>query len=121
MLITIIHMSGPRDGEVMSVEAAGSPPEIIFGRQTTCTVSLPGDPEASRRHARLVWRNRCCWLEDLGSSNGTFVNEFARQQKIAGPVLVAAGTIFRVGLSRFLIDRLGAPMAVDVQKAEQAT
>lgn len=38
------------------------------------------DPEAkvSRRHARIVRRNGQCYLEDLGSTNGTFINRGKR-------------------------------------------
>ncbi|HKP45391.1 MAG TPA: FHA domain-containing protein [Pyrinomonadaceae bacterium] len=38
------------------------------------------DPEAkvSRRHARIIYRDGQYFLEDLGSTNGTFVNRGKR-------------------------------------------
>jgi pSer/pThr/pTyr-binding forkhead associated (FHA) protein len=119
-LLIITHMSGPRDGGVMMIEVAESPPEVTFGRQPTCIVSLPDDLDVSRRHARLIWRDRGWWLEDLGSKNGTFVNEFAKQQKITGAIRIEAGSVFRVGLSRFRIespDALGKPRMLKVEQA----
>ncbi|MBC8254999.1 MAG: FHA domain-containing protein [Ardenticatenia bacterium] len=32
------------------------------------------DQEISRRHAQVVYRDHAWWLQDLGSSNGTYVN-----------------------------------------------
>jgi pSer/pThr/pTyr-binding forkhead associated (FHA) protein len=120
MQLIITHMSGPRDGEAMMTEAAGSPPEVTFGRQLTCTVSLPDDPDVSRRHARLIWRDMSWWLEDLGSKNGTFVNEFAKQHRVTGAIKIEGGLVFRVGLSRFRIESPEALMNVRMLKAEQA-
>ena len=120
MQLIITHMSGPRDGEAMMIEAAGAPPEVTFGRQSTCTVSLPDDPDVSRRHARLIWRDMSWWLEDLGSKNGTFVNEFAKQQKVTGAIRIEAGFVFRVGLSRFRIESPEALKNVRMLKAERA-
>ena len=120
MQLIITHMIGPRDGEAMMIEVAGTPPEATFGRQATCTVSLPDDPDVSRRHARLIWRDRGWWLEDLGSKNGTFVNEFAKQQKVTEAIKIEAGSVFRVGLSRFRIespDALGKPRMLKVEQA----
>ena len=104
MQLIITHMSGPRDGEALLIEAAGLPPSVNFGLHSDCSVSLPDDPEISRRHARLVWQDGSWWLEDLGSTNGTFVGEFARQQKITATIGIETGLIIRVGLSRFRID-----------------
>jgi pSer/pThr/pTyr-binding forkhead associated (FHA) protein len=98
-------MSGPRDGEALQIEVAGSPPSVAFGRNSDCAVSLPDDPEISRRHARLVRRDESWWLEDLGSTNGTFIGEFAAQQRISAAIRIDAGLVFRVGLSRFRVEK----------------
>lgn len=47
--------------------------EILLGRESGVHVQTP-DPSVSRRHARLSWEGGRFWLEDLGSSNGTFIN-----------------------------------------------
>ena len=45
-----------------------------IGRDHDCTVRLDGDEFASARHARIDPRPDGVWVEDLGSTNGTFVN-----------------------------------------------
>ena len=48
--------------------------EITFGRGGQNTVALDGDEFASAQHARVEARPDGLWVEDLGSTNGTFVN-----------------------------------------------
>lgn len=49
-------------------------PECTIGRASTCTLVL-ADPGVSRVHARLVHTQDGCTVEDLGSKNGTFVDD----------------------------------------------
>ena len=46
---------------------------MIVGREKNCDIAIPND-EISRQHARIITRPGSILLEDLGSSNGTFVN-----------------------------------------------
>jgi hypothetical protein len=48
--------------------------EMTVGRLHSCEVVLP-DPNASRRHARLQKKDGAWWIVDLGSTNGTTVND----------------------------------------------
>lgn len=48
--------------------------EIILGRGDTCDVVID-HPRVSRRHARVSWDGARYCIEDLGSTNGTFVND----------------------------------------------
>jgi len=50
------------------------PPYMIIGRDHTCEIML-ASPSVSRRHARLLWRRGRFVIEDLGSANGTTVNQ----------------------------------------------
>jgi DNA-binding winged helix-turn-helix (wHTH) protein len=50
--------------------------ENVIGRDPSCSVWLD-QPGVSRRHARVVVTNDCAEIEDLGSTNGTFVSNTA--------------------------------------------
>ena len=53
---------------------------IIVGRSPDCEIDLPDVPLMSRVHARIAWDDDGVWVEDQGSTNGTFVN----QKKVEG-------------------------------------
>lgn len=53
------------------------------------------DSGVSRRHAILAWRQGCYTLEDLGSSNGTFIN--GRRMAPAQVVQLRNGDEFKCG------------------------
>ena len=60
------------------------------------------DPFASGRHARLSRQGRLVVLEDLGSTNGTYLNE----ELVTGPQPLHAGDRVRIGDSEFTyVDR----------------
>lgn len=48
--------------------------ETIFGRDSICDFEV-ADEFASRRHISIRWERNDCVLRDLGSTNGTFVND----------------------------------------------
>lgn len=50
------------------------PDEVTVGRAGGCAVLLPDDTFVSQLHARLFRRDGSLFLEDLGSTNGTFLN-----------------------------------------------
>lgn len=110
--LAITCMSGPRDGERLALEPTGEPPEVVLGRSPECGLSFPDDPELSRRHARLRWdaANGGWVLEDLQSSNGVFLGEFAAERRSTRPEALGWGTIFRIGQTRL---RLDAPALED--------
>ena len=58
-------------------------------------ISLPNDTQVSRRHARVTPQNGAAVVEDLGSTNGTFVNE----QPIHSPRQLSPGDRLRIGLT----------------------
>ena len=49
--------------------------DIAIGRAPSCDIVLAGDQLASRRHALLRLRGESYTVVDLGSSNGTYVND----------------------------------------------
>ena len=103
--LTLTFMSGSRDGEVVQLETAGSPPSVSIGRAAPSELVISDDPDLSRRHARIFWNGSSWMLEDLDSSNGTFIGEFQAARRLSGPTAIKDGHIFRAGLTRL---RLGS-------------
>jgi pSer/pThr/pTyr-binding forkhead associated (FHA) protein len=48
--------------------------DTIIGRGPSCDVQLPAESKASREHAKVGLSAKGLWVEDLRSTNGTFVN-----------------------------------------------
>jgi pSer/pThr/pTyr-binding forkhead associated (FHA) protein len=67
-------------------------PEIVIGRDPSHDVTL-NDKTVSTQHARLSYHHHQWWLEDLESTNGTFLNEEA----VSTPVVMATGDQVRCG------------------------
>lgn len=65
---------------------------ILVGRADDSTVVLTDD-FASSRHARLTNRDGDWYVEDLGSTNGTYLD----RAKVAGPTLIPPGAPIRIG------------------------
>ncbi len=65
------------------------------------------DPQISRRHARLTRQGNSYLLEDLGSTNGTFVNG----SRVSTPVLLANGDL--IGLADTVVLAVQIPVVID--------
>jgi pSer/pThr/pTyr-binding forkhead associated (FHA) protein len=65
---------------------------LQIGRDSSCDVSL-SDTYASQQHARISQRNGSWVIEDLGSTNGTYLN----QRKVTVPTALAPGDTIRIG------------------------
>jgi diguanylate cyclase (GGDEF)-like protein len=89
-LIVIAHPNQAMLGRRYRVSAE-APLEV--GRSSETTLSFPDVPSISRRHARLVFNDGEVWLEDLGSRNGTFLND----EPLREGKLLASGDRFQVG------------------------
>lgn len=102
--LVLSYMSGPEDGRTIGIPAEDMNSVVTIGRSIESTVCIADDPDASRRHARIVRRDDGWWLEDLSSANGTFIGEFAHARKISTPARLLPGQIFRTGLTRFRLE-----------------
>jgi hypothetical protein len=85
---TLFVTAGPLSGTKITL---GDQP-ILIGRADDSTLVLTDD-FASSRHARLTNRGGQWYVEDLGSTNGTYLD----QQRVQGPLLVNAGQPIRIG------------------------
>jgi pSer/pThr/pTyr-binding forkhead associated (FHA) protein len=66
--------------------------EIFLGRDSVCDFTLE-DQTVSSRHARLSYHQNQWWLEDLASTNGTYLNDEA----VTTPVVITQGDEIRLG------------------------
>ncbi|HEY5629053.1 MAG TPA: FHA domain-containing protein [Candidatus Limnocylindrales bacterium] len=71
-----------------------------LGRDLTNTVVVD-DPFASTEHAVLTFRGRVWYVEDRGSTNGTYVNAVL----VAGPTALGFGDQIQIGEVRFRLER----------------
>jgi hypothetical protein len=82
----VIHAEGARP---RTVAVRGN---MVIGRAAECELALD-DTFVSQQHARLFAKNGSWYFEDLGSTNGTFVND----QRLGAPAMVQPGDRIRTG------------------------
>ena len=88
--VVITFMSGAEDGrEVMPGGAL-----ISIGREEHNGVVVPYDSRVSRRHAQIELAGDQLRLSDLGSRNGTYLEDGIC---VTSPTAVAPGTLFQLG------------------------
>lgn len=90
----IIMRSGPTPGKVFPIEQE----EFLLGRDLGNEIAI-SDPEVSRRHARFYTRDNNIIIEDLGSTNGTFLNG----ERISSPQQLRPGDAITLGESIVLV------------------
>lgn len=104
---------GPSEAEELRAAAAGRPAHLVVlespalttgttveltapthvGRGAENGVQLDGDDFVSSRHARFEPRSDGLWVEDAGSTNGTFVNG----ARVTNARLLRPGDVVRIG------------------------
>jgi hypothetical protein len=75
--------------------------ELTIGRSPGCGVAMPEDIYTSTLHARLFRHNDQLWVEDLGSTNGTYVNS----ERISKAVRLGKGDLLQIGSTVFEVSR----------------
>jgi hypothetical protein len=111
-----VMRSGPTPGVTFPLEGE----QLTIGRDSNNGVAI-NDAEVSRKHSRLMFQGGKYVLEDLGSTNGTFVNG----QRLAGPVVLKPGDVVSLGEQIVLMyDAIatdaGATVAVSRKAVQQA-
>ena len=84
----LVMQTGPTPGREIPLQKS----ELIIGRDLNNDIVI-NDAEVSRRHARLFLQGTSYMLEDLGSTNGSFING----QRLAGPTSIRPGEIVTLG------------------------
>ena len=88
--ITLTVQQGLKRGQRFSV----AKDSIVIGRMMGNDVVI-SDPEVSRRHASITWERGQPILRDLGSTNGTFVNDvrLTRPQALSDGDTIGLGKV----------------------------
>lgn len=84
--------TGPTEGKLIELSSR----RCVLGRNAECDVVVDTE-SVSRRHARILMLGRHFYVEDLGSSNGTVVNN----EVIHGRVRLAEGDTIRLSRTEF--------------------
>lgn len=85
----------PPAGEVMRYQTS----EIILGRDSLCNLCVPHET-VSARHARFTFQQNQWWVEDLNSTNGSFLNE----ERLTTRAVLVSGDELRCGQVTFRIE-----------------
>jgi hypothetical protein len=72
--------------------------EVFVGRDPACNYFLD-DSTISAKHARLFYKQGQWWVEDLHSTNGTYLN----QVELSAPLVLSNGDLLRCGQLAFRI------------------
>lgn len=92
----LVVTSGPLRGTALPLTTSA----ILIGRAPSCTLVLDDD-YSSQRHARVFPQDGQWFVEDLGSTNGTFVG----RERITAPTPVGPGSQLRIGQSTLELQR----------------
>jgi pSer/pThr/pTyr-binding forkhead associated (FHA) protein len=114
MELKLVVLAGSKQGTQIPLKKE----EFVIGRSKECTLRV-GSEAISRRHCRLA-RSGASWTAcDLGSRNGTYVNEV----RIESETPLAVGDELRVGPLRFRVEPAVAPAApvhtTDISRGKQ--
>jgi hypothetical protein len=87
--LVVVKSSDLADGEEFELNSA----QLTIGRGNQNDIPISTDEYASARHARFEPRQDGVWVQDLGSTNGTFLNG----ARLDHPRRLTLGDIIRVG------------------------
>lgn len=90
---------GPRASDVQILRRTQD--EFTIGRSRRNHVCLLLDDAVSRKHARIRYHNRCFWIQDVGSSNGTWMRNQCLPHHV--DVRLHPGDFVEVGVSCFTV------------------
>ena len=87
--LVVVKSADLQDGEGFELNSA----QLTIGRGNQNDIPIATDEYASARHARFEPRRDGVWVQDLGSTNGTFLNG----TRLDRPRRLAQGDVVRVG------------------------
>ncbi|MCX7681686.1 MAG: FHA domain-containing protein [Anaerolineae bacterium] len=84
----LVMSQGPQPGEAFTLDKD----VVTLGRAPTNDIVI-NEPQVSRQHARILRQGNTLVIEDLGSTNGTFVNGM----RLVGPHVLLSGDVIGLG------------------------
>lgn len=95
--LVVVASPALRAGEEHTIDSGA----LLVGREGENDVPLVRDEFSSSRHARFEPRRDGVWVEDVGSTNGTFVNGV----RLTAPRKLSAGDVIRIGETDLRFER----------------
>lgn len=87
----------------------------VIGRRHDCDLRIPVT-SVSRRHCQLIYNKDTLKVRDLGSRNGTYLND----KRIDGEVTIQAGDYLKIGPLMFLLQVDGRPEEIHPPQGAKA-
>jgi pSer/pThr/pTyr-binding forkhead associated (FHA) protein len=94
--LRVLEGPGVEPGTIVAVATS-----TVLGRGPDSALSLDGDEFASSHHARFETQSDGTWVEDLGSTNGTFVNGAQIKERRR----LQPGDVIRVGQTELRLEK----------------
>ena len=94
--LVVVKSPALEEGDEVQLDSA----PLMLGRGARNDVDLGRDEFASSEHARIEPRRDGVWIEDVGSTNGTYLNG----TRVTGPKRLSVGDIVRVGETELRYD-----------------
>lgn len=104
-------ITGELTGQEISIDR-----DMLVGRHQAADIVLQ-QSEISRKHAAFLLKEHALWLQDLGSSNGTYVNDV----QIAAETLLKQGDIVQFASLKFSVFEPAKALEDVVESVEAAT
>lgn len=115
MKLDIMIMSGVEDGLRLTYDTENGDGKISdtekvwkisIGRREDSDMCMRNDTFISRLHAYVIWEAERWWLEDCGSTNGTFIERDDSDAGVKGTIPIEPGQLFRVGHTWMRIEEM---------------
>ncbi|WP_180059377.1 MULTISPECIES: FHA domain-containing protein [unclassified Acinetobacter] len=105
-------ISGDLTGQEISIER-----DMLVGRHQQADIVLQ-ESDVSRKHAAFVLKDQALWLQDLNSSNGTFINDV----RLTGESLLKEGDIVQFASVKFslLAPAKAVQIPADIEQSVEA-
>jgi FHA domain len=94
--LVVVKSPALEEGDEVQLDSA----PLMLGRGSRNEVDLGRDEYASSDHARIEPRRDGVWIEDVGSTNGTYLNG----TRLTGPKRLSVGDVVRVGETELRYD-----------------